>query len=177
MSFSITPKPKLFPEHFNLLLDADERLALDDLYELDTSLTEPIEIVHEALRAGIKALNQAAQQRGRDPHEPTRTELEAGKRSTARRNEKSPPQKEPSIYPKPHYHVENYIGIPLETRLRIKLEDFLLENQGVMTDEEAFQLLLDLGLRYAAGERPSEVIQRVRKEARRRVIGHQARSV
>lgn len=161
-------KPKMFPDTFNLLLDADERHALDDLYDLDTSLREPIEIVHEALRAGIKALNQAAQQRRRDPHEPTRTELEAGKRSTARKNEKSSPKKAPSIYPKPHYHVENYIGIPLETRLRIKLEDFLAENQGVLSDEEAFRMLLDLGLEHAAGKKPDHVLDMIKKEHRRR---------
>lgn len=168
MTFSLKPKPKMFPEHFNLLLDAGEHVALSELYEQDPYLDGPNELLHQALRAGIRALNELTRKHPRDPHEPTRSEVEASKRSNGQNNERSSSKEERRIYPKPHYHIEDTITLPLETRLRVRLEDFLAENQGVMSDEEALQMLLDLGLEYAADQKPDHVLDMIKKEYRRR---------
>lgn len=175
MTFSIKPKPKMFPEHFNLVLKADEHAALDTLYEQDPYLDGPNELLHQALRAGIRTLNELRRKNPKDPHEPTRAEVEAAKRSSAQLKENSSPSKERTIFPKPHYHIEDYVAVPLETRLRIKLEDFLAENQGVMSDEEAVRMLLDLGLEHAADEKPDHVLDMIKKEYRKRRMLRQAR--
>jgi hypothetical protein len=175
MTFSIKPKPKMFPEHFNLLLDVEERNALDDLYELDPYLDGPNELLHQALRAGIRALNELTRKHPKDPHEPTRADVEATKRSKAQHKENSSPSKERTIFPKPHYHIEDYVAVPLETRLRIRLEDFLAENQGVLSDEESLQMLLDLGLEHAADQKPDHVLDMIKKEYRRRRLHRLAR--
>lgn len=168
-------KPKMFPERFNLLLEADEHAALDTMYEDDPYLDGPNELLHQALRAGIRALNELTRKNPKDPHEPTRTDVEAAKRSNAQLKENSSPSKGRTIFPKPHYHIEDYVAVPLETRLRIKLEDFLAENQGVMPAEDAVQMLLDLGLEHAAGEEPDHVLDMIKKEYRRRRKLRQAR--
>lgn len=168
MTIKIEPRPKLFPSHINVVLDEGERLALSELYEQDAYLDGPNELLHQALRAGIRTLNELTRKHPKDPHEPTRTEVEASKRSTGQQKEKSSPSKGRTIFPKPHYHIEDEITLPLETRLRIRLEDFLAENQGVLSDEESLQMLLDLGLEHAAGEKPDHVLDMIKKEYRRR---------
>lgn len=176
MTFSIKPKPKLFPQHVHLVLEADEHAALDTLYEEDPYLDGPNELIHQALRAGIRTLNELTRKNPRDPHEPTRTEVEEGKRKSAQRSERSTENgRERRIYPKPHYHIEDTITLPLETRLRIRLEDFLAENQGVMSDEEAVRMLLDFGLEHAASEKPDHVLDMIKKEYRRRRLHRLAR--
>lgn len=173
---SMNHKPKMFPEHFNLLLDADEHAALDDLYDLDPYLDGPNELLHQVLRAGIRALNELTRKHPKDPHEPTRTQVEATKRKNAQKSDRSPEkEKERGIYPKPHYHIEDKITLPLERRLRMRLEDFLAENQGVMSDAESLQMLLDLGLEHAADERPDHVLDMIKKEYRRRRLHRLAR--
>jgi hypothetical protein len=124
-------KPKLFPDHFNLLLTNDERMALGDLYNLDPVPVDEIDLLHKALRAGIKAMNREGERLRKHPDRgPTRTEIEARKRSEA-----SGPT------------VENYVCTPLEDRLRKKLEAFLRDHPNAMSEEEALALLMDLGLR------------------------------
>lgn len=46
-------------------------------------------------------------------------------------------------------HLENYVGIPLEERLRKRLEDFLAAFPDAIQEEEALAMLLDLGLERA----------------------------
>lgn len=47
-----------------------------------------------------------------------------------------------------HREVENYIGVPLEERLRRKLEAFLRDHPDGISEEDAAAMLLDLGLRH-----------------------------
>ena len=47
-------------------------------------------------------------------------------------------------------HVENYVGVPLQERLRIKLERFVAAFPDAIPEEDLFAMLLDLGLEEAA---------------------------
>jgi len=79
-SFPLARTLRLFPTHFNLVLDEIERIDLDELFDLHPHVGE-VELVHKAIRAGIEALKHVAKKR--DPSKPTRTEVEATRRSMA----------------------------------------------------------------------------------------------
>lgn len=224
---TIRPKPKLFPSHHNLVLDVREQAALDMLFDLDPLLDDERELLHQVLRAGIKTMNQHAEKH-RDPHEPTRTQVETAKRASSqdvgrKRSvhfprhveidltndqrdrldylaDRVPHESDAALLsevlslgicamrevvdrasatetdgstleapsPKRPRSVENYLGYPIEEDLRRRLEEFLNDCPGVLTDEEAFQMLIDLGLRHAEGRAPAEVLKKVRAATRRR---------
>lgn len=126
------PRPKLFPTRFNVLLDEAERSAMDDLYDLDPLLLDETELLHKVIRAGIAVMNkEAARKRGDPDRGPTRTQIEARKRSVAQEV------------------VENYACLPLEERLRKRLREFVSDRSAIMSQEDALALLLHLGLRSA----------------------------
>jgi len=218
-------RPRLFPSRFNLLLDEAERGALQDLFELHPNLVDESELLHEALRAGIKQLNEADSAQLKEPERPpNRTEVQARKRALAdddrlvmdfpshieldlteeqqegmqyladhlphrsdekllgtilergidlARQELAKPFKPtfaPAVRPRGierRDHVENYIGVPLEERLRMKLEDFLLSHEDALPDEKAYAMLLDLGL-DAADQPIDKVIATAKRAARSR---------
>lgn len=123
-------KPKLFPNRFNLLLDAAERGALEDLFDLDPHLVDENELLHKALRAGIEKLNQAASAQRKDPDRPpNRTEVAARTRSASREGSQ----------------VELYLGFPISEELRQKFQDYL-DAHPKIAEEDAAAFLLDQGL-------------------------------
>lgn len=224
---TIRPRPKLFPSHHNLVLDAEERGALDDLFDLNPLLDDERELLHRVLRAGIKTMNQHAEKH-RDPHEPTRTQVETAKRASSqdvgrKRSvhfprhvaidftndqrdrldylaDRVPHESDAALLsevlslgicamrevvdrasatetdgstleapsPKRPRSVENYLGIPIREGLRQRLEDFLADCPGVISDEDAFAMLIELGLRRAERETAAQVIDRIKRASRRR---------
>ncbi len=137
---------KPFPEHFRIILEADERNALEALFENDSHLIDELELLHDALRAGIRVLNQADVARRKDPDRPsTRTEVEVARKRSA--GHASSPDESFTGWqvPSPHRHVERYLGFPLTEDLRQKFEDYLNEHTKI-SEEDAGQFLLDQGL-------------------------------
>lgn len=126
-------KPKLFPSHFNLILNESERSALDRLYNLDPHLVDEIELVHRALQAGIRVLNAETAQKREDPHlrGPTRTDLQAQSNNPTT----GPP-------------LANRRRLPLAERIARRLEAFIRANPDVLPEEEASAMLIDLGLSH-----------------------------
>jgi len=121
--------PKPFPTHFKIILDPQEQSALENLYELAPHLRDEVELIHKAIQKGIVVLNQEATARKKEPeYHPTRSELQASG----------------------SHQVENYVGIPLEERLRRKLQAFLDAHPDAMPEEKAYALLLELGVDRAA---------------------------
>lgn len=47
-------KPRLFPTHIKLILDGDERNALEALYDLDPFLLDEVELIHRSFRRGSR---------------------------------------------------------------------------------------------------------------------------
>ena len=143
---------RLFPTHFQIILTAQERSALETLYDLDTQLVDEMELLHEVIAAGIRVKNRAFEEKG-DTTSPTRTEREASKQAVASRSTRDGASK--SRAPSPHRHVELYLGFPINERLRQKFEDYLDEHPTV-SEEEAGAFLLYQGL-YRDEEMIAEV--------------------
>jgi len=79
---------RMFPTHLRIILDAAEQSALGVLYDLDSHLLDEMELIHDALHAGVEVLNQQAAARKKDPDRPpTRTEVEARKKALARQDD------------------------------------------------------------------------------------------
>jgi len=125
---------KLFPTHHSIILSEDERSAMDTLFdEMGARMVDESELIHQALREGIKVLNGHAESRRKDPdRSPTRSQVEA--RMTAEASQDA------------DVSVENYECFPLEERLRRKLQTFLRDHPYMMPKEEALALLLHLGI-------------------------------
>lgn len=91
-------------------------------------------------------MNREAEGLRKDPDRvPTRSEIEARKRSEAR--SKADRTSDSADIPK-------YIGVPLEERLRRKLEAFLRDHPDAMPEGEGLAMLSDLnryGERHDAG--------------------------
>ena len=158
--------PRLFPTHFNIILDAYQRSALEDLFELDPHLLDEVELLHDVIREGIKAMNRAAEERGDTRGiEPTRTEVEASKEARAARSWSSK-----SWAPTPHRHIESYIAFPIDEGLRQDLEDFLDANES-LGEEEAYALLLARGLasHHEGGDEGNVPLSKRTARARRRL--------
>lgn len=125
-------KPKLFPSHFNLLLDEFERSALELLYNLAPHLRDEDELVHRAIQAGIRVLNTEAARQREDLHArgPTRSEI------AARRDAMNIRRSSNSVNGEP---------LSLEARVRDKLLAYLRTNPDAMAREDASSLLSQLG--------------------------------
>lgn len=125
-------KPKLFPSHFNLLLNESERSALDNLFNLDPDLADEIELVHRAIEAGIRVMNAEAARKREDPHArgPTRCEIAVRRNAMTIRRRSNSANGEP---------------ISLEARVRDKLLAYLRTSPNAMAREDASWLLSQLG--------------------------------
>src|ERR1019366_7984688 len=137
------PQPKLFPTHFQIILDTSEQTSLDTLYELHPDLDE-VQLLHHAIRKGIMALNKEAEDR--DPHNPTRSQLAT---SAARMPQNwtlvrgEPSAAVPAQAITPHRCIEPYIATSVSERLRQRLED-ALSARPAWDEEGLWQRLLDL---------------------------------
>lgn len=151
---------KLFPTHFRVILSEEERSALDTLWdELGGQMDEEVEMIHRALQEGIKVLNREveAQRRNAD-RPPTRTQLEAQKRTEKRARRLSP---DSAV-------VENYVATPISGELQRRLEAFLIRHPD-MSEEDAIQHLLDVGLRSGEGDEQT-TLERAARRARLSIL-------
>lgn len=125
---------KLFPTHHSIILDEDERSALDTLFdEMGARMVDASELIHLAIREGIKVLNREAEARRKNPdRSPTRSQVEARMNAEASQDA--------------DVSVENYECFPLEERLRRKLHTFLRDHPYMIPKEEVLALLLHLGI-------------------------------
>lgn len=155
-------KPKLFPTHFNLILDGDERWALENLYDLDPHLLDEVELLHQVIHAGIRALNQVAEKRLNDPHRLTRTQIESSKTASTK-------DRKAEVASSAQRAVENYACAPLSPMLRRRLGLFLTEHPG-MSEEEAIEHLLGFALDATDAERPRPTLERAARRARLSVL-------
>lgn len=76
--------PKPLPENYRIILETDELMALEQIYEVQPWCREPVEVLHLAIREGLKAMNRARASK-RDPTEPTRSEMEVSREQDAAR--------------------------------------------------------------------------------------------
>jgi hypothetical protein len=140
--------PKLFPTHFQIILDEHERGSLDTLYDVEPYLRDEVAMLHEVIRAGIKALKPIAEEKRRDPLHRTRSQREVERKRSATHHATKVAlkvERERSPVPAPHRHVEKYVGFPISEGLRQKFEDYLDEHESV-SEEDALVFLLDQGL-------------------------------
>lgn len=153
---------KLFPTHIRLILDPHEQTSLDTLWdELGARMVDELELIHRALREGIKVLNREAEAQRKNPDRPpTRTQLEAQKRTEKRARRLSP---DSAV-------VENYVATPISVEMQARLEAFLARHPD-MSEEDAIQHLLDVGL--SSGEGDTETtLERAARRARESLLRH-----
>ncbi len=153
---------KLFPTHIRLILNEEERSALETLWdELGGRMDEEVELIHRALREGIKALNREAEAQRQDPDRPpTRSQLEARRSAEKKAGDFSKP-----ITRIPE--VENYVAAPISKELRRGLGLYLAKHPD-LTEEEVIEHLLSVGL-DAEGEKPP-TLERAARRARLRIL-------
>jgi hypothetical protein len=147
---------KLFPTHIRLILDADEQTALDTLWdELGARMVDELELIHRALREGIKVLNREVEAQRKNPDRPpTRTQLEAQNSVEKKARRLS---SESAV-------VENYVATPINGEMRKRLESYLVRHPE-MSEEDAIQHLLDVGLRSGEGDKQT-TLERAARRAR-----------
>lgn len=75
--------PKPLPEHYRIILEPHELTALENIYEAQPWWREPLELLHEVIREGLKAMNRAGASK-QDPTEPTRSQLEVDREAKAK---------------------------------------------------------------------------------------------
>ncbi len=156
---------KLFPTHIRLILNEEERSALDTLWdELGAQMTEEVEMVHRALQEGIKVLNRSAEAQRENPDRPpTRSQLEARRRAEKKAGDfsKVPITRIPE--------VENYVAAPISKELRRGLGLYLAKHPD-LTEEEVIEHLLSVGL-DAEGEKPP-TLESAARRARLSLLRH-----
>lgn len=156
---------KLFPTHIRLILDGSEQNALGTLWdELGGQMDEEVEMVHRALREGIKVLNREVEAQRRNPDRPpTRSQLEARRSAEKRAGDIS---KVPIARTR---EVENYVAAPIGEELRRGLGLYLAKHPD-LTEEEAIEYLLSVGL-DAEEEKPT-TLDRAACRARLSLLRH-----
>lgn len=156
---------KLFPTHIRMILNEEERSALGTLWdELGGHMTEEVELIHRALREGIKALNRHAEAQRKNPDRPpTRTQLEGQGRVEKKARRLSP---DSAV-------VENYVATPISGEMQKRLESFLVTHPE-LGEEDAIQHLLDLALRSFEGDKQT-ALERAARRARLSIIRGLAR--
>lgn len=147
---------KLFPTHIKLILDEDERSALDTLWdEVGATMAEELELIHRALREGIKVLNRGAEAQRRNPDRPpTRSQVEVQRTAEKMARRLSPNSAV----------VENYVASPISGEMQQRLESFLVTHPD-LGEEEAIQHLLDVALRSVEGDKQT-TLERAARRAR-----------
>lgn len=147
---------KLFPTHIRLILDSDERTSLDTLWdELGATMVDELELIHRALREGIRVLNRSAEAQRKNPDRPpTRSQVEV-QRAAEKMARKLAPNSAV---------VENYVATPISGEMQRRLESFLATHPD-MGEEDAIQHLLDVALRSAEGDKQT-TLERAARRAR-----------
>lgn len=153
--------PSTFPTHFKIILDHAEQSLLDDLWQAEPWWREPMELFHAVLRRGIGTMKEEAEE-NRDPHQPTRIELEATAASADGH----------TLGAVPHRCIEPYVAAPVSERTRQRLEDAL--SQTDLGEEELYEVLLNLGLDAVEKNEGSIVSAPVTRKIARR-LAHQRR--
>lgn len=153
---------KLFPTRFNLVLDEEERMAMDTLWdELGSKMVDELELIHRAIAEGIKVLNRVGEaQRTSPDRPPTRTQVEAQKKTEKRARKLAP---DSAV-------VHNYVATPISGDMQRRLESFLVTHPG-MGEEDAVRYLLDLALSSTEGEEQT-TLERAASRARLMLLRH-----
>lgn len=116
--------PLKFPSTMQVRLSPAQRIAMEELADQEPHENDE-KLLEKVISRGIEAMREDA------PSSEMTTHAKRMQRCYAR-----------------DVDVENYIGIPLEERLRRKLEAFLRDHPDAISEEEAAAMLLDLGLRH-----------------------------
>ena len=114
-----------FPERIEVALTPAQRLTMENIAEREPEISLE-QLMRQVISRGIEIMKNSSL-----PALEAASVAQVGKK-------KSPTPKRPV--------VENYIGVPLEERLRRRLEEFLAEHPEAIPEEEATAMLIDLGL-------------------------------